>query len=108
MGYRVNGVPLRRVNQAYVIATSTKFGVQGLKGIDKIDDTFFARKENDAWLKVSKERDAKQKELDSALEAQAKKDVTLRKYMKARFSLKWHVAARAQVLGRSRDFGRSQ
>ena len=29
--FKVNGVPLRRVNQAYIIATSTKVDVTGLK-----------------------------------------------------------------------------
>lgn len=29
--YKVNGVPLRRVNQAYVIATSTKVELEGIK-----------------------------------------------------------------------------
>jgi large subunit ribosomal protein L6e len=38
----VNGVPLRRVNQAYVIATSAKVDVTGVK-TDSIDDAYFAR-----------------------------------------------------------------
>lgn len=41
--YKLNGVPLRRVNQAYVIATSTKVDLAGVDA-SKIDDAFFARK----------------------------------------------------------------
>ena len=41
--YKINGVPLRRVNQAYVIATSTKVDVSKVD-VSKIDDAFFARK----------------------------------------------------------------
>ena len=41
----VNGVPLRRVNQAYVIGTSTSVDVSGLKGkLDKFDDAYFKPK----------------------------------------------------------------
>merc|ERR1712146_92785 len=40
--YNVNGVPLRRVNQKYVIATSTNVDVKGVD-VSKIDDAFFAR-----------------------------------------------------------------
>jgi Ribosomal protein L6e len=40
--YKVNGVPLRRVNQAYVIATSTKLDVSKVD-VAKVDDAYFAR-----------------------------------------------------------------
>jgi large subunit ribosomal protein L6e len=36
-------VPLRRVNPAYVIATSTKVDVAGLKLSDKLTDSYFAK-----------------------------------------------------------------
>ena len=40
--YQLNGVPLRRVNQAYCIATSASVDVKGVDA-SKIDDAFFAR-----------------------------------------------------------------
>ena len=40
--YKINGVPLRRVNQAYVIATSTKVDVSGVD-VSAISDEYFAR-----------------------------------------------------------------
>jgi large subunit ribosomal protein L6e len=40
--YKVNGVPLRRVNQSYVIATSTKVNLEGLE-LPAIDDAYFAK-----------------------------------------------------------------
>merc|ERR1712184_110676 len=40
--YKINGVPLRRVNQAYVIATSTKVDVSGVD-VTSFDDKYFAR-----------------------------------------------------------------
>merc|ERR1711906_63594 len=40
--YKVNGVPLRRVNQAYVIATSTQVDVSGVD-VASFDDAYFAR-----------------------------------------------------------------
>merc|ERR1712216_532542 len=61
----VNGVPLRRVNQAYVIATKTKVSLAGLK-TDAVTDAFFARE------KGSKE---------------ASEKTVSAKYLKARFSL---------------------
>ncbi|KAG8064810.1 hypothetical protein GUJ93_ZPchr0004g39428 [Zizania palustris] len=40
--YKINGVPIRRVNQAYVIATSTKVDIFGVD-VEKINDKYFAR-----------------------------------------------------------------
>lgn len=42
--YSVNGVPMRRVNQAYVIATSMSIDVSKVK-IPAVDDSYFAREE---------------------------------------------------------------
>jgi large subunit ribosomal protein L6e len=40
--YKINGVPLRRVNQAFVIATSTKVDLDGVV-LPEIDDAYFAK-----------------------------------------------------------------
>ena len=40
--YKINGIPLRRVNQAYCLPTSTKVNVAELS-LEKIDDKFFAK-----------------------------------------------------------------
>jgi len=40
--FKINGVPLRRLNQAYVIATSTKVPL-GTLDVSKINDDFFKR-----------------------------------------------------------------
>ena len=40
--YKINGVPLKRVNQAYVIPTSTKVDVSKVKS-DSINDEYFTK-----------------------------------------------------------------
>ena len=40
--YKINGVPIRRVNQAFVIATSTKVDITGVD-CAKFDDAYFAK-----------------------------------------------------------------
>merc|ERR1711982_277154 len=39
--YKLNGVPLRRVNQAYVIATSTSVDVSKVNVPENVDDAYF-------------------------------------------------------------------
>lgn len=41
--YKVNGVPLKRVNQAYVIATSTKVDISGVQVPAEANDSLFKK-----------------------------------------------------------------
>jgi len=98
--YRVNGVPLRRVNQAYVIATSTKIDLSGVKTDDKFNDEFFKRekeskqKSEEAMFGENKEkptlpesRVADQKVVDAPIIAAIAKNAHLRAYLHSSFSL---------------------
>ncbi|CAL0319650.1 unnamed protein product [Lupinus luteus] len=100
--FKINGVPLRRVNQAYVIGTSTKVDVSAVN-VDKFDDKYFtkdAKKKNKKgegeFFEAEKEeknvlpqekKDA-QKTVDSALLLAIQKVPDLKTYLGARFSLK--------------------
>lgn len=99
--FKVNGVPLRRVNARYVIATSTRINVSGVdtkkfnvsyftrekKAKDAVtEEEFFGDKEEKKEVKA--ERVADQKEVDSALLAEIKKQPLLKRYISTSFSLK--------------------
>ncbi|KAJ1028141.1 hypothetical protein NDA13_003587 [Ustilago tritici] len=99
--FKVNGVPIRRVNQAYVIATSTKIDIADVKVDEKINDAYF-KKEKAAKVKAEasffadpankqahpESKVADQKNLDKAVIAAVKKaGPTMAKYLAATFSL---------------------
>merc|ERR1712087_439621 len=101
--YKVNGVPLRRVNQAYVIATSTKVDVSSVTVDDKINDAYFSkdskRRSNGSekeFFGDKKEGEKKafpsdkaedQKKVDKALLAEIAKTEHLAKYLSSTFAL---------------------
>lgn len=94
--FQVNGVPARRVNQTYVIATSTKVKLPKTLDITKFDDAFFKKAESKAKSsemfakpaapELTAEYIAAQKGLDASLLKSINPE--LKTYLSARFSLK--------------------
>eukprot|EP00013_Stygamoeba_regulata_P029517 CAMPEP_0177646454 /NCGR_PEP_ID=MMETSP0447-20121125/9782_1 /TAXON_ID=0 /ORGANISM="Stygamoeba regulata, Strain BSH-02190019" /LENGTH=181 /DNA_ID=CAMNT_0019148987 /DNA_START=147 /DNA_END=692 /DNA_ORIENTATION=+ len=95
--YKVNGVPLRRVDQAYVIATSTKVNVAGAD-VSAVTDASFkadaATSEGKDFVKgatktegLTAERKALQKSIDTVIIGEIQKVPHLRDYLHAKFSL---------------------
>jgi large subunit ribosomal protein L6e len=113
--FKVNGIPLRRVNQAYVIATSTRVDLSGIVIDKKFDDNyfrvprkskaasakkdekaeapadakkndFFSSKKKKEGLPASKVED--QKTLDALLLPRIKKVPLLRQYLREQFTLR--------------------
>mmetsp|Transcript_99077 Transcript_99077/g.285866 ORF Transcript_99077/g.285866 Transcript_99077/m.285866 type:complete len:183 (+) Transcript_99077:71-619(+) len=97
--FKVNGVPLRRANQRYCIATSTKVDLGGAT-FDTVTDADFAREKSKKTCKKDAdgmfvqptanagrpdEMKAKQSKVDDAIAKGLPQDV--KSYLKARFSL---------------------
>lgn len=112
--FKLNGVPLRRLNQAYVIATSTKVDVSGVSlSADVESDSFYSLSKKEkasrkaAWsakeaedffddegnakvdtADISAEKKAAQKAVDDQILAAPEfKDKVFRAYMSSRFTL---------------------
>merc|ERR1711872_32154 len=102
--FKYNGIPLRRVNQRYVIATNTKVDVSGVDVPDSLNDDFFRRmdlkksgndtedflNEDKQKYTVSDDRKTMQKTVDSKVCAAMKKhsdSPLLRRYLRSLFSL---------------------
>ena len=99
--YTVNGVPLRRVNQKYVIATKTKVPIDGVN-VGAVDDKLFAREKRAKKIgeeklfdvnaeptknDISPERKKIQTAIDTQLTANISKVEMLSAYLKAKFTL---------------------
>lgn len=104
--YAINGVPLRRVNPAYVISTSLKVALDGVNA--NVDDTFFKRSgkftknelKNASEIRMKKVEEGKQaeakwradakgvqKSVDAKLVENIKKVENLKGYLGTRFTL---------------------
>ncbi|KAI9673540.1 MAG: hypothetical protein M1829_004047 [Trizodia sp. TS-e1964] len=104
--YKVNGVPLRRVNARYVIATSAKVDLKGIdektvervagegyftkdrQGRKKGEEEFFKQGEKPEKKKPSSTRAADQKTVDKTLLTNIKKEPFLLSYLGSTFSLR--------------------
>eukprot|EP00691_Histiona_aroides_P000795 EC850327.1.p2 GENE.EC850327.1~~EC850327.1.p2 ORF type:complete len:113 (+),score=40.66 EC850327.1:63-401(+) len=100
----LNGVPLRRVNQAYVIATSTTVDVSDLKFPENgINDGWFSKvkarkapksaddllgEKKDEKKAVPETRKASQKLVDNSILPAIKKIPLLEAYLKSTFTLR--------------------
>ncbi|CAI5736602.1 unnamed protein product [Peronospora destructor] len=100
--YKVNGVPLRRVNQAYVIATSTRMDLSDVE-LPKIDDgyfvkdkqtkksskeeCFFAAQLTPTSAVITEQRKKDQKTVDALLMKKLANEPYLRAYLNAKFTL---------------------
>ncbi|KAM1064544.1 hypothetical protein ACFX2A_029177 [Malus domestica] len=98
--FKINGVPLRRVNQSYVIGTKTKIDISRVNA-KKFDDKYFAKEvqkkkkgegeffeaeEEEKVLPQEKKDD--QKAVDTPLIQCINRIADMKEYLAARFSLK--------------------
>jgi len=104
--HKLNGVPLKRVNQSYVQPTTTKVDIKAVKS-DVVTDDYFTRvaklrsksewgffktrPESDKQKDAKKDRLKKKKEVQNAIDAgliaTIKKVPFLAKYLSARFTI---------------------
>ncbi|XAR70013.1 hypothetical protein NMG60_11001827 [Bertholletia excelsa] len=100
--FKINDVPLRHVNQSYVIATSTKVDICGVN-VEKFDDKYFAKEvekkkkkgegeffeaEKEEKMSLLQEKKDDQKTVDATLIKSIEGLLDLKTYLAARFSLK--------------------
>lgn len=95
--FGVNGVPLRRVNQAYVIATSTEVDVKTVKLPESVNDSFFKKSEEEQkkgeadfmalTSTVATGASEERKRVQGAVDGAVKLTADLKAYLRSRFAL---------------------
>jgi len=101
--YNLNGVPLKRVNQAYVIATRTSVKLGNIAHLEKINDQFFKKvvakrtelgevimpkDDKEKAARVTEERRTAQKNVDTEVRKAVGETPFLKDYLRNRFALK--------------------
>ena len=98
--YKYNGVPLKRVNAAYVLPTNTTIKIEG-KVADTINDDFFKRidikrdSEKDFFVedkekkeRITEERKKAQNDVDTQVKKAVDAVPMMKEYLRNRFALK--------------------
>merc|ERR1712228_697159 len=93
--FKINGCSLRRINQRYLLATSTKIDVSAVKVPENINDKYFARIKAEKTAKKEAYKPSEQRKKDqAAVDTQVmdalKKNVegqVLKQYLRAPFAL---------------------
>ena len=67
--YAINGVPLKRVNPAYVIATSTKVSLEGVNA--NVDDAWFKRQKTWTGSQLKNASEARLKRVEQSKQAES-------------------------------------
>ena len=98
--YKYNGVPLKRVNAAYVIPTNTKLNVNAEVAKNVNDDSFkkveFERKKEDNFFedektkkdRITEDRKKLQNEVDTVVKKAVDEVPMMKEYLRNRFALK--------------------
>ena len=98
--YKYNGVPLKRVNPAYVLPTNTKVKIEG-NVAEKVNDKFFIKvfvkreKEEDFFAdektkkeRITNERKTAQNDVDTQVKKAVDEVPMMKEYLRNRFALK--------------------
>jgi large subunit ribosomal protein L6e len=90
--FTINGVPLRRVSQRFVIITSTTIDISGVNGIDAVTDAYFKRpKKFDKKSKKAKlpaEKRNTQLNIDKQVWSVVDNEDLMKQYLRSYFTIK--------------------